>query len=147
MLARMALRVTDIFRLDISTRLELPLYLSRVPAGFPSPADDYLDELLDLNKKLVGNTPATFFVRAEGDSMRGAGIFSGDLLIVDRSLKPSSGRIVVASLNGELLVKRFRILDGNAYLHSENPSYAPIPLSEDYELMIWGVVVHCIHSL
>jgi DNA polymerase V len=102
----MALRITEIYRPELSTPLVLRLFLCRVPAGFPSPADDYLDEFLDLNQKLITNRSATFLARAEGNSMQGAGIFSGDLLIVDRSLKPIPGKVVVASLNGELTVLR-----------------------------------------
>ncbi|MBV9481395.1 MAG: translesion error-prone DNA polymerase V autoproteolytic subunit [Acidobacteria bacterium] len=143
----MALRITELYRPELSTPLVLRLFLCRVPAGFPSPADDYIDEFLDLNKKLITNKSATFLARAEGNSMQGAGIFSGDLLIVDRSLKPVSGKVVVASLNGELVVKRYGLRDGKPFLLSENPSYAPIPLNEDHELVIWGVVVHCIHTI
>lgn len=143
----MTLRLTKIYRPDTSTPLELRVFLYRVPAGFPSPADDYLDEFLDLNKKLITNKSATFLARAEGHSMKGAGIFSGDILIVDRSIKPVSGKVVVASLNGELIVKRYRVIGGNAFLMSENSSFEPIPLNEDQELVIWGVVVHCIHSI
>jgi len=143
----MALRITELYRPELSTPLVLRLFLCRVPAGFPSPADDYLDEFLDLNQKLITNKSATFLTRAEGNSMQGAGIFSGDLLIVDRSLKPVSGKVVVASLNGELVVKRYSLREGQPLLLSENPSYAPIPLNEDHELVIWGVVVHCIHTL
>jgi DNA polymerase V len=143
----MALRITELYRADLSTPLALRLFLCRVPAGFPSPADDYLDEFLDLNQKLITNKSATFLARAEGNSMQGAGIFSGDLLIVDRSLKPVPGKVVVASLNGELVVKHYSLREGQPFLLSENPSYAPIPLNEDHELVIWGVVVHCIHTL
>ena len=143
----MALRITAIYRPELSTSLPLRLFLCRVTAGFPSPADDYLDEFLDLNKKLITNQSATFLARAEGNSMQGAGIFSGDLLIVDRSLKPTAGKVVVASLNGELVVKRYGLVDGKPFLLAENSSYAPIALSEDHELVICGVVVHCIHTL
>ena len=143
----MALRITELYRPDLSTLSALRLFLCRVPAGFPSPADDYIDEFLDLNKKLITNKSATFLARAEGNSMKGAGILSGDLLIVDRSLKPTPGKVVVASLNGELVVKRYSLRDGKPCLLSENASYAPIPLNEDQELVIWGVVVHCIHTI
>jgi DNA polymerase V len=143
----MALWITEIYRPELSTSLPLRLFLCRVPAGFPSPADDYVDEVLDLNKKLITNKSATFLARVEGNSMKGAGIFSGDLLIVDRSLKPTPGKVVVASLNGELVVKRYALRDGKPFLLSENASYAPIPLNEDHELVIWGVVVHCIHTI
>ena len=143
----MSLRITETWKPDFSTPLELQMFVSCVAAGFPSPADDYLDEFLDLNKKLITNKSATFLARAEGDSMKGAGIFSGDILIVDRSIKPSSNKVVVASLNGELVVKRYRKIDGKAFLISENKNFEPIALGEDHELVIWGVVVHCIHTI
>jgi DNA polymerase V len=143
----MALRLTQLYKPDTSTRVELRLFLCRVPAGFPSPADDYLDDFLDLNKKLITNKSATFLARAEGDSMKGAGIFSGDILIVDRSIKPVSGKVVVASLNNELVVKRYKVVNGKAFLKSENASFEPIPLDDCHELVIWGVVVHCIHTI
>ena len=143
----MALRISELYRPDLSTPLALRLFLCRVPAGFPSPADDYIDEVFDLNQKLITNKSATFLARAEGNSMQGAGIFSGGLLIVDRSLKPAAGKVVVASLNGELVVKRHGVIEGKPFLLAENPDYAPLPLSEDHELVIWGVVVHCIHTI
>lgn len=143
----MPLRLAEIWKPDLSTPLELQMFLCRVPAGFPSPADDYLDEFLDLNKKLITNKSATFLARAVGDSMKGAGIFSGDILIVDRSIKPVSGKVVVASLNGELVVKRYRTIDGRAFLLSENKAFEPIALGDDHDLIIWGVVVHCIHTI
>jgi DNA polymerase V len=143
----MQLRVTEIYKPDVSTVLELRFFLSRVPAGFPSPADDYLDEFLDLNQKLIRDKSATFFARADGDSMEGYGIYSGDLLVVNRAVKPVSGMVVVASLNGELLVKCYMVLDGKAFLTSGNRKYPPISLGEGHELVIWGVVEHSIHSL
>ena len=143
----MPLLLTELYKPDTSTSLELCLFMCRVTAGFPSPADDYLDEFLDLNKKLITNKSATFLARAEGDSMKDAGILSGDILIVDRSIKPVSGKVVVASLNGELIVKRYRMRGGQAFLMSENTKFEPIALGEDHDLVIWGVVIHCIHTI
>ena len=118
--------------------VELPLYSSRVSAGFPSPADDYLEAKLDLNQHLIKRPSATFFCRAEGDSMRGRGIFSGDLLIVDRSVNPLHGHIVIASMHGELTCK---ILDTQQRcLVAANRNYAPMPISDDCGFYIEGVV-------
>ncbi|OGT88945.1 MAG: DNA polymerase V [Gammaproteobacteria bacterium RIFOXYD12_FULL_61_37] len=125
----------------------LPLYASRVSAGFPSPADDYLEGTLDLNEHLVKHPAATFFVRVSGDSMLNAGIHPGDILVVDRSLTPVSGRIVIAALDGELTVKRFDQRNGRTRLLAENPAYAPIEIQDGNELHIWGVVTNVIHPV
>jgi DNA polymerase V len=98
--------VVEIFVPEDGEKIELPLFLESVSAGFPSPADDYLENKLDLNQHLIKNPPATFFVRVTGDSMVDAGIYSGDILVVDRSLNPKDGNIVIAVINGELTVKR-----------------------------------------
>lgn len=124
-----------------------PLFSSRVEAGFPSPADDYLEGALDLNAHLVKNPASTFFVRVSGDSMIGAGIASGDLLVVDRSLAPESGNVVIAVLDGELTVKRLWRDGGRVELRADNPAYAPIRLSGAMELDVWGVVRHVVHSV
>jgi DNA polymerase V len=124
-----------------------PLYACRVAAGFPSPADDYLEGTLNLHDLLVRNPPATFFVRASGDSMTGAGIFSGDLLVVDRSEPPLHGRIVIAIVDGELTVKRLYQKHGTTRLDAENPSYPPILFRDGQELRIWGVVTNVIRSV
>lgn len=105
---------------DHPTSLELPLFTSTVPAGFPSPADDHIEGKLDLNEHLVRRPAATFFVRASGESMRGAGIFDGDLLIIDRGVTPQPDDIVIAILQGELTVKRLRKTEGNWHLVAEN---------------------------
>lgn len=122
----------------------IPLYASRPAAGFPAPGDDMVERSLDINDLVVKNPTATFFVRVEGDSMEGAGIFSGDVLVVDRSVTPQSGHIVVAAINGELVTKRLRQASSSKFnleLVSENASYAPIAVSEDENCTIWGVVV------
>ena len=115
-------------------------------AGFPSPAYDYKEKKLDLNELLIKQPEATFFAKASGDSMIGAGIHDGDMLIVDRSITASDGRIVIAVLNGELTVKRFKLLGRTAQLHSENSKYTPITLHEGDSVSIWGVVTNVIHS-
>jgi DNA polymerase V len=122
-----------------------PLYASRVPAGFPSPADDYVDQRLDLND-LVERPAATFFVKVTGDSMTGASIHDGDLLVVDRSLEATDGKIVIAAVNGELTVKRLALKDGAAWLMPENSAYPPLQLKEGLDCVIWGVVTRVIHS-
>jgi len=124
----------------------LPLYTSRVPAGFPSPADDHLKDGLDLNAHLVQHPAATFFVRVQGDSMTGAGIHDGDLLVIDRSLEPKSGAVVVAVVNGELTVKRLKAEGGRVWLVPENPAYPPLEMREGMDLVIWGVVAHAVRS-
>jgi len=125
----------------------LPLALCHVEAGFPSPADDYMEGALDLNEHVIKHPSATYFVRASGDSMIGAGIFNGDLLIVDRSLEASSGKVVIAEVDGQLTVKRLLKLNDGFSLQSENSSYPPIELQEGNEVVVWGVVTHVIHDL
>ncbi len=125
----------------------IPLYACGVSAGFPSPADDYLEGALDLNEHLVRKPAATFFVRARGDSMTGAGIHDGDLLVVDRSLEAVDGRIVIAAVNGELTVKRLAKTKGPPRLEAENPAYAPIELNTEDSVHLWGVVTSVIHRV
>jgi DNA polymerase V len=126
---------------------QLPLYGCKVSAGFPSPADDYLEGALDLNEHLIQHPAATFFVRVSGDSMLGAGIHPGDILVVDRSLEANPGRVVIVALNGELTVKRLFIGKEGIQLLAENPAYPPIAVREGEGLHIWGVVTSVIHRL
>lgn len=121
-------------------RSAVPLYLDAVSAGFPSPADDYVESALDLNEYLVSNPAATFMVRVSGDSMIEAGIHDGDVLVVDRARDPLPGRIVVAVLDGELTVKRLKRQDGCFVLAPENSAYEPIRVGEEQDLSVWGVV-------
>jgi len=125
----------------------LPLYLSRIKAGFPSPAEDYLDKKLDLNEHLIKHPASTFFVKVKGDSMVGAGINSGDILIVDRSLEPKDKKIIVAVVNGDFTVKRISKRGDRLSLMSENPKYSPIEIKDGMDFEVWGVVVHVIHSV
>jgi DNA polymerase V len=127
--------------------LLLPLFQSVVQAGFPSPADDYLDKKLDLNEYLVKHPAATFFVRVSGDSMIDAGIHNGDILIVDRSLSAVDGRIIIAILDGELTVKRLRKKGHQVTLVPENDLYEPIEINEFNDFEVWGVVTNVIHKV
>lgn len=129
-----------------SSSLDLPLYQDRVPAGFPSPADDYVETSLDLNKHLVKSPSSTFFVKVSGESMVNAGINDKDILVVDRSLEPKHGHIVIAVLNGELTVKRLSLKYNKVRLKPENPEYPIIEVGEDMEFLIWGVVTSVIHQ-
>lgn len=124
-----------------------PLMSSAVVAGFPSPAENYSEGPLDLNKYLVHHPAATYFVRAVGDSMLGAGIHPGDLLVVDRSLDAEDGAIIIAAVDGEFTVKHYRCQNGSVRLEAANPAYAPITFSEGNELHCFGVVTAVIHSL
>ena len=124
----------------------LPLYLERVAAGFPSPAQDYVERSLDLNQLLVKRPASTFFVRAEGDSMIEAGIFPDDLLVVDRSIRACDGDTVIAGFNGELTVKQLQ-LRPSPRLVPRNVNYAPIEIPQGADLEILGVVTHVIHHM
>ena len=126
------------------TRLLSPLFGCKVAAGFPSPADDYIQGRLSLDEHLVQHRDATFFVRAKGSSMVGAGIFDGDLLVVDKSLAPKSGDIVIAAVDGELTVKRLIKRGATVTLKAENPDYREIEFKEGQELQLWGVVTSAI---
>lgn len=126
--------------------LKLPLVSASVAAGFPSPADDHMERGIDLNEELIRNPAATFLVRVKGESMRDAGINSGDTLIVDRSVTPADRQIVVAMIDGEFTVKRFRKRNGKIFLEAANVSFAPIEVGEDQELTIWGAVTYIIHQ-
>ena len=143
----MTMNIDAVYAPDLSTRYALPIFLGRLPAGFPSPADDYLEGKLDLNRHLIEHPAATFFVRVTGDSMIGAGIHSGDLLVVDRSLEPADKHVVVAVLDGELTVKRLFKQNGVLRLLPENLNYQPIEIAPQQTIEIWGVVTSVIHSL
>jgi len=118
-----------------------PLFASRPAAGFPAPGDDMVERALDINKLLITRPLSTFFVRVEGDSMEGAGIFSGDILVVDKAAPVRDGCIVVAAVYGEMVVKRYVIKRAGALLVSENPAYSPLSVAEEDDVFVWGVVV------
>jgi DNA polymerase V len=125
---------------------ELQLFLEPIPAGFPSPAADYVDRNVDLNDVLIKNKISTFLVRVAGDSMINSGIFPGDILIVDKSVTPSHKNIVVAILNGEFTIKRFIKENSKIILRPENPKYKDIEISIEDDFKIWGVVTFNIHN-
>ena len=131
----------------LSDRQGLPLYLTPVAAGFPSPAEDYLDRRLDLHSHLVRNEAATFFLRAHGESMINAGIHDGDLLVVDRAEAAAHNRVVIAALDGELTVKRLVRRGDRVLLAPENPEYPEIDITEHEYVHVWGVVTYVIHKL
>lgn len=128
---------------DDPIELDLPLYGAQVQAGFPSPADDHIEGKLDLNEHLIRRPAATFFVRASGPSMQGAGIFDEDLLVIDRSISAKDGDIVIAAVHGELTVKRLLKAAGAWQLTAENPDFPPLPIIGD-TCEVWGVVTHSI---
>lgn len=130
----------------IAINRKLPLFTSKVAAGFPSPADDYVDKWLDLNDLLVPEKESTFFVRVKGESMRDANIHPGDLLIVDRSREAKDGDIVIAVLDGELTVKRLSMTGSTVALIPANPDFPTITLKDGQELMVWGIVTHSVHA-
>ncbi|KTD32178.1 SOS error prone mutagenesis protein UmuD (RumA) [Legionella nautarum] len=142
-------RINEVIKLiehQPSMPYPIPLYSSTVRAGFPSPADDYIEDFLDLNQYLVNHPASTFMVRASGDSMTDVGIQSGDLLIVDRSIEATHGKVVIAAINGELTVKRLSRVNGRIKLLPANDKYKPIDITDEQDLVIWGVVIHVIHT-
>ena len=140
------LRVASVSTVATGENITVPLYLCRVSAGFPSPASDFVERDIDLNEWLIRNKLATYIVRVEGDSMTGE-IHPEDRLIVDRSLEPRHKDVVIACVDGEMLVKRLIIEGGRHFLAAENSQYPAIELNGDQELIIWGVVTHSIHKL
>lgn len=123
-------------------KLELPVGLSKVSAGFPSPAEDFKDRELDINEFLISRPKSTAFFQVDGPSVQEFGIYDGDFVVVDRSKNPQSGQIVVAFVNGERLVKKYHITsDGRVFLVAGHPSFKPLEIKEGMELEVWGVVV------
>ena len=146
-LAKMISPIADVARVEAANdKILLPLVGPRVAAGFPSPADDYMEDYLDLNQLLISEKESTYLVRVKGESMINIGIFPKDLLIVDRSRDPIDGDIVIAVLDGELTVKRLEKRGHRVALVAENKKFPPIVVREDQEFLVWGIVTHCIHS-
>lgn len=139
--------VTILGMIPAESSADIPLYLERIAAGFPSPADDYLEARLDLNQYLVRNPAATFMVRVSGDSMTGAGIMDGAMLVVDRSIPATHGKIVVAVLDGDLTVKRLYQKNGVTRLDPENSAFKPLILREGQDLHVWGVVTGMVRKM
>ncbi len=144
-------KITDffkVFRPEQKTHSQAPIYEESVQAGFPSPAEDYMEGTLDLNELFIHRPSSTYIVRVAGDSMIDAGIYEGDLLVVDRSLDPKNNDIVIAEYDGEFTVKRFVRKDNNTIvLEPANINYQPIVVTAGHELIIWGVVVGVLRKL
>ena len=136
----------DLFQFYNKKKIFIPMFLDSVSAGFPSPATDYMENKLDLNEHLIKHPAATFIVKAKGPSMTDAGILSGDLLIVDRSITPKSNDIVIASIFGDLTVKKLKKRESSLFLLSANSDYPSIEVKEEMECFIWGVVTYTIHE-
>ena len=131
---------------DRTTRCARPLFMTTVSAGFPSPAEGYIEGRLDLNRYLIKHPTATFYVRVSGDSMTGAGINPGTILVVDRAVDAEDGDIVIARINDELCVKRLRVHRGRIWLMPENENYQPIEVTDGMDFEVWGRVMHSIRS-
>lgn len=136
-------RVKDIY-VPAEGANPLPLFMTGIMAGFPSPADDYIEKLLDLNQLMIQHPAATFFVRVEGDSME-TEIHSGDILVVDRAKEATSGKVIVAVVNGEFTVKRFVKKEETHYLVADNSKYPSIKITPELDFQVWGVVTFVIH--
>lgn len=129
-----------------SKKLKIPLLSDSISAGFPSPADDYTEENIDLNEHLISNPFSTFFLRVKGDSMLNAGIKDKDLIIVDKSLRAKPGNIIIAMIDGEFTIKRLSIKNNELYLKAENHNYPDFRFKNHIDVQIWGVVIYSIHS-
>lgn len=138
--------ILDFYTADLTTELELPVANTGISAGFPSPAEEYEEVRLDLNKALIKHPAATFYARVKGTSMTEAGILDGDLLVIDKSLDPKSGDIAVCFLDSEFTVKRIEQLDDALYLMPANEKYQPIKISEESDFRVWGIVTYVIHK-
>ena len=136
----------DLFNTIKNTQINTPIFLDKISAGFPSPATDYIENKLDLNEYLIKHPAATFIVKASGSSMINADIYSGDLLIVDRSLTPRNNSIVIASIFGDLTVKKIKKKEKSIFLVSANKEYPNIEVREEMECFVWGVVTYIIHE-
>jgi len=137
----------EFFVPSISEELRLPLVDAFISAGFPSPADDYLEAKLDLNQLLIQNPNSTFFARVRGNSMLDAGIHDGDILIIDKSLEPKQTSVLICFIDGEFTVKKVMRANGDFYLMPQNKEFEPIKVNKNSDFRLWGVVTHCIHTL
>jgi len=139
------MKKNNIYKADKTLSIPIELYLTSIQAGFPSPADDHLDIVLDLNEYLIKHPSATFYIYVKGDSMINDGIYNGDIMIVDRALSPQSKDIVIAVIDGEFTVKRIYKKNNKVYLHPSNKNYKTICVTNEMDFKVWGVVTHTIH--
>ncbi len=140
-------KTIEFYSAETSSKLDLPIVENGISAGFPSPADDFLDLSIDLNKELIQNPSATFYGRVKGDSMVDAGLSDGDLLIIDKSLEPTDSKIAVCFIDGEFTVKRIKIARDIIWLIAENKNYKPIKVTSENDFIIWGIVTTVIKSV
>ena len=139
-------KIINIFSALTDTALDLPIITEGISAGFPSPALDFVDLSIDLNKHLIKHPSATFYGRVKGSSLKNAGIDDGDLLIIDRSLEPTNGKIAICYIDGEFTAKRISVKKNELWLMPENDSYKPIKIEKENDFLIWGIVTHVIKS-
>ena len=136
----------ELYRAEIGSAFLLPIANHGISCGFPSPAEDYMEQAIDLNQVLIKDREATFFGRVKGDSMADANIADGDVLVIDRAVQAKNGDIVLGMLNGEFTVKRLQKRSGQVTLHPANPKYPPIPVTPDMDFAVWGVVTYVSHK-
>lgn len=137
----------EIYSASTEVMLELPLIGEGIRAGFPSPAEDFIDVSIDLNRELVKNPSSTFYARVKGNSMQDAGIHDGDLIIIDKSLEPTNGRIAVCFIDGDFTIKRIKMESDCCWLVPANSDFNPIKVTAENDFMVWGVVAHVIRTL
>lgn len=139
-------RIVEFFSAESRKKLKLPLIETGISAGFPSPAQDFAAETIDLNKELIKNPTATFYGRVNGDSMKDLGIEDGDLIVIDKSIEPADGKIAVCFIDGEFTLKTIKIDKGGCLLIPANEKYKPVKVTEDNHFVVWGIVIHVIKS-
>ncbi len=139
-------KTIDFFSLSTESNISIPFVDGGISAGFPSPAEDFIDVSIDLNKTLIKNPPATFLGRVNGDSMQDLGISDGDLIVIDKSLEAKNGKIAVCYIDGEFTLKKIKLEKNQCWLMPANEKYEPIKITEDNDLVIWGILVHVIKS-
>lgn len=139
--------IDDVVDYSLNNGYKIPLFSSKVSAGYPSEATDHVDDMLNMNSLIIKNPKTTFCVKVSGLSMINAGIYEGDTLVVDSSIEPSQGRIIIAAIDGMLTVKRLGYIEGRPYLLPENPEFEPIPICNNSEVHIWGVVTNVLRSV
>ena len=138
--------VLDFYTPDFTTQLELPLAACAISAGFPSPAEEYIELAIDLNKELIKHPAATFYARVKGSSMIDAGIADGDLLIIDKALEPKDGDIAVCFIDGEFTLKRLALKEDGIYLMPANAEFKPIRITEENDFLVWGMLAYIVHK-
>ena len=143
----MEIQKLTFFHPDQNQQKSLHLAQEKISAGFPSPADDFKELRISIDQEVVRNEEATFYARVSGESMQGAGLDDGDLLVIDRSIEPKNGKIAVCCIDGEFTVKRLKVVEDGVFLIPENPKYQSIKITEENELIIWGIVTYVVKKV